>query len=51
MSVFDAKFLTEQFGFLLEAIILGGQAYPGVDAVGCPAAGGNDGVVGHRDDV
>ena len=33
-SVFDAEFLTEQLGFLLESVVVGGKAYSGVDAVG-----------------
>jgi hypothetical protein len=45
-SIFDADLLAEHFGFLLEPVVLGGQAYPDVAAVGCPAASGYDGVVG-----
>jgi hypothetical protein len=45
-SVFDADLLAKEFDLLLEPIVLGGQAYTGIDAVGCPAPGAGDGVVG-----
>jgi hypothetical protein len=50
-GLLDAEFLAEQLGLLLELVVLGSQADVGVDAVGSPATGGHDSVVGQRDDV
>jgi len=45
-SIPDADLLVKEFDFLLEPVALGGKADPGVDAVGGPASGAGDGVVG-----
>jgi len=50
-SVFDAEFLTEELGLLLESVVLGCKANASVDAVGGPAPGAGDGVVSQRNDV
>jgi len=50
-SVLDAELLAEQLVVLLESIVVCYQSDAGIDAVGGPAAGGYDGVVGQRDDV
>ena len=49
--VLDAEFLAEQLGVLLESVVVGCQSDGGIDAVGGPAAGGYDSVVGQRDDL
>jgi len=50
-SVLDAEFLAEQLVVLLESVVVGCQSDPGVDAVGGPAAGDYDGIVGQADNV
>jgi len=47
----DADLLVKEFDLLLEPVALGGKAHPGVDAVGGPASGAGDGVVGQWNDV
>jgi len=50
-SVLDAEFLAEQLGLLLELVVVGCQSDAGIDAVGGPASGASDGVVGQGNDV
>ena len=50
-SVLDAEFLAEQLGLPLELVVVAGEPNTGVDAVGCPAMGGYDSIVGQSDDV
>ena len=50
-GVLDADLLADEGDFLPEPIVLGGQPDPSVDAVGRPAAGCYDSVVGQGNDV
>ena len=50
-SVLDAELFTEQLGLLLELAVVAGEPGPGVQAVGGPVAGCDDGVMGQGDDV
>jgi hypothetical protein len=45
-SVLDPDLLTKELDLLLESVVLSGQAYTGVDAIGSPAPGARDGLMG-----
>ena len=49
--ILDAELLTEQLGLLFELVVVAGEPNTGVDAVGGPAAGAYDGIVGQADNV
>jgi len=50
-GILDAEFFAKEFDLLLELVVLGRQADSGVEAVGRPAAGYYDSVMGQGDDV